>query len=234
MGVLYTMICCIGICFAGWNRICFAAKEILCNAFSLSSLGCGVGGIAFIRALNTGISRGLFATDIGLGLAAIAHGNVERHGLSPTQHARKHGIASLLAPLLVAGLCAVTGILIICVAPNLNQDASKICIDTFVTAFKTPYISWLILVVIYSFALTTMLSWAWFAEHTFFFIRREHWRYYYRLIFIATIPIGGFMHTSLPWTLGDICINGLLLTNLWAIFRLRGKVLSIHNSKDLQ
>jgi AGCS family alanine or glycine:cation symporter len=193
-------------------------------------MGSGTAGIMLVRALRAGTSRGLFATDIGLGLAGIAHGNISNSQCSPEQHAREQGITALLAPIIVAILCSITGLLIVCAAPNLDQDASKICVDTFATAFRTPQAGWLIPIIIYFFSFTTILAWAWFAEYTFFFLHCARWRYYYRLLFIAMIPVGAFMNTSLPWTIADICIDGLLLTNLLAIFLLRHKVLSIHST----
>jgi Na+/alanine symporter len=227
IGIVYIMACLLGL-YLMRDRLGCALKEILLGAFSFSSMGGGTAGIMIVKALHAGTSRGLFATDIGLGLAGIAHGNVSGHQGSQERHAHEQGITALLAPILVAILCATTGILIICAAPDLNQDASKICVDTFTTAFRSPWAGWLIPVIIYAFSFTTILAWAWFAEHTFFFLHRARWRYYYRLIFIAMIPVGAFMHTSLPWVIADICIDGLLLTNLLAIFLLRDKLSAIH------
>ncbi|MDR1906931.1 MAG: amino acid carrier protein [Puniceicoccales bacterium] len=228
MGIIYIIACLIGLCLLR-DRLGDALMKIFCGAFSLSSMGGGSAGIILIKALHAGTSRGLFATDIGLGLAAIAHGNINGHPYPQEQHAREQGIMALLAPILVAMLCSITGILIVCAAPNLDQNASKICVDTFVIAFKTPLAGWLIPIIIYFFSFTTILAWEWFAEHVFFFVHRARWRYYYRLIFIAMIPVGAFMHTSLPWIIADICIDGLLLTNLLAIFLLRHRLLAIHN-----
>jgi AGCS family alanine or glycine:cation symporter len=134
---------------------------------------------------------------------------------------------ALLAPILVAVLCAITGVLVVCAAPNFNQNASKICIDAFVVALNTNHAGLIVPITIYFFALTTILSWAWFAEHAFFFIGRANWRNYYCLIFIAMIPVGAFMQTALPWKIADVCIDGLLLTNLLAIFFLRERVVFI-------
>jgi AGCS family alanine or glycine:cation symporter len=187
-------------------------------------MGSGIAGIVLIKALNAGISRGLFATDIGLGLAAIAHRNISsQHSLE--QHAREQGITALLAPILVALLCSITGILIVCAAPNLDQDASKICVDAFTIAFQTSRAGWLIPIITYFFSFTTILACEWFAEHAFFFIQCARRRYYYRLIFIGVIAVGAFMHTSLPWVIADVCIDGLLLTNLLAIFSSKGIVI---------
>jgi amino acid carrier protein len=229
MGITYIIACLVGLYFMR-DRLGGALQEILLGAFSFASMEGGTAGIMLIKALHAGTSRGLFATDIGLGLAGIAHGNISDQQTSPERHAREQGITALLAPILVAILCAVTGTLVICAAPELNQDASKICVDTFTTAFRSPFAGWLIPVIIYFFSFTTILAWAWFAEHTFFFLHRARWRYYYRLIFIAMIPVGAFMHTSLPWIIADVCIDGLLLTNLLAIFLLRKKLSSIHDS----
>ncbi|MDR1591036.1 MAG: amino acid carrier protein [Puniceicoccales bacterium] len=229
IGIVYIIACLFGL-YIMRDRLGGALKEIFLGAFSLSSMGGGTAGIVLIKALHAGTSRGLFATDIGLGLAGIAHGNVSGQTLQE-QHAREQGIMALLAPILVAILCAVTGTLVICAAPDLNQDASKICVDTFTTAFRSPLAGWFIPIIIYAFSFTTILAWAWFAEHTFFFLHHARWRYYYRLMFIAMIPIGAFMQTSLPWIIADICIDGLLLTNLLAIFLLRDKLSAIHNFK---
>jgi Na+/alanine symporter len=227
MGIIYIIACLIGL-YIMRDRLADAVVKIFCGAFSLSSVGSGITGITLIGALHAGTSRGLFATDIGLGLAAIAHGNVSgQHSLE--QHAREQGITALLAPILVAMLCSITGILIVCAAPDLNQDASKICTDTFATAFQTPRAGWFIPIIIYCFSFTTILAWEWFAEHVFFFLHRARWRYYYRLIFIGMIPVGAFMHTSLPWVIADVCIDGLLLINLLAIFFLRHRVISLHS-----
>ncbi|MDR0679690.1 MAG: amino acid carrier protein [Puniceicoccales bacterium] len=227
IGIVYVVACIVGVIMLR-HRICSVIWQIFCGAFSPCSIGGGSIGIFLAQTIQTGISRGLFATDIGLGLSAIAHGNVESNDLPLPQHAREQGTIALIAPILVAILCGTTGVLILCANPNLSQSASQICVDTFTIAFRTPYAGWLIPVIIYCFALTTILGWAWFAEHTFFFLRRYRWRYYYRALFIAMISVGAFMHTSLPWTIADICINGLLLSNLFAIFYLRREVIGVH------
>jgi AGCS family alanine or glycine:cation symporter len=228
MGLIYIGACLIGL-YIMRDRLGGAVKEIFCGAFSLASMGGGTASIMLIKALHAGTSRGLFATDIGLGLAGIAHGNIGDGGRTPEAHAREQGITALLAPILVAILCAVTGVLIICAAPDLGQDASKICVDAFVTAFRDRRAGWLIPAIIYAFSFTTILAWAWFAEHVFYFLHRARWRYYYRLLFIAMIPVGAFMRTTLPWVIADVCIDGLLLTNLLAIFLLRRQLIAIHN-----
>jgi Na+/alanine symporter len=171
MGIIYIIACLIGL-YIMRNRLADAVVEIFCGAFSPSSLGSGTASITLIEALHAGTSRGLFATDIGLGLAGIAHGNIGRGQRSLMQHAREQGVTALLAPILVAILCSITGLLIVCTAPNLNQDASKICVDTFITAFQTPWAGWFIPIIIYFFSFTTILAWAWFAEYAFFFIHR--------------------------------------------------------------
>ncbi|MDR1255393.1 MAG: amino acid carrier protein [Puniceicoccales bacterium] len=230
MGIAYIIACFIGIVMLR-NRILPVIWQIFCEAFSPAAAGGGSLGILLAQTLQAGISRGLFATDIGLGLAAIAHGNVDSSNMPLPQHAREQGIIALLAPILVAALCATTGVLILCAGPNLNQGASQICVDTFKIAFRSPHAGWLIPLIIYCFALTTILGWAWFAEHTFFFLRKNRWRYYYRIAFITVISVGAFMQTSLPWTIADVCINGLLLSNLFAIFHLRRQVISIHSDE---
>lgn len=226
MGLFYIGACLLGL-VALHQEIPSAIATIFQNAFGLNPiLGAG-SGIVLGRAIQHGISRGLFATDIGLGLAAIAHSSVDGHNLPLTQHAREQGYIALVAPIFVALLCACTGLLILCAHPDLTRSSSEICIETFVRAFHSPYAGWIIPIVIYCFALTTILAWAWFAEHTFYFVKKAHLCRYFKFIVVVMIPIGASIQGRLAWTIADVCIDGLLIINLLALFRLRKKVFEI-------
>ncbi|MDR1438274.1 MAG: alanine:cation symporter family protein [Puniceicoccales bacterium] len=229
IGVFYIIACLIGIIVLR-QRVIPVIGEIFNGAFTLRAVGSGTFGFAFLRALHVGISRGLFATDIGLGLAAIAHGNVKDDIASSMMRAQVQGQIALIAPVIVAAICSVTGIFILCAAPDFSKSASQICVDTFVLAFKTHYAGLFIPFIIYSFALTTILAWAWFAEHVFFFYEKPQLRLYYRALFIAVLPAGAFVHNRLPWNLADICICGLLLSNLTSMFLLRKKAEEIQSA----
>jgi amino acid carrier protein len=223
IGIVYILFCVVGIILLRDN-LHSVIRDIFRGAFSLDAAGGGAMGFFFAQVLQAGISRGIFATDIGLGLAAIAHGCVGRGNIPIGEHARRQGLIALIAPILVAILCAMTGILVLCAAPNLGSNATQICVDTFSRAFSTPYAGCLIPVVIYCFALTTIIAWAWFAEHAF---SNPRWHVIFRIFFIAAMPAGAFAHGMLPWKIADVCIDGLLLINLLAIFRLRNRVVTI-------
>ncbi|MDR2667689.1 MAG: alanine:cation symporter family protein [Puniceicoccales bacterium] len=230
LGCVYIAICCCGILLLRGNVVP-VMKSIFRAAFSPTAMAGGAGGAAILATIQSGISRGLFATDIGLGLAAIAHGEVSGGKLPMESHAREQGAIALLSPLIVAVICAITGILILCAAPNFSQCASEICVQTFSIAYRSPLAGWLVPVTIYCFALTTMVAWAWFAEHAFYFFRTPKLRTVFRAIFIGIMPVGAFMHSTLPWTIADGCIAGLLLTNVLAIVLLRRKIEAIYREK---
>ncbi len=226
VGIIYIAICMVGI--INLHERCLPAlREIVEGAIGWRSVIGGSSGILFFHALRCGVSRGLFATDIGLGLAGIAHANVDTIENNPSLHAKQQGIIAIVAPIFVAGLCAITGLLIICACPDMSLNSSAICIQTFNIAFHTHHAGIFIQIIIYTFALTTILAWAWFAEHAFFFAKKSHWVKYFKFVVIAAIPVGGYMHGTLPWTLADIIINGLLIANLIAIIALRHHVIEI-------
>ena len=87
--------------------------------------------------LGAGISRGLFATDIGLGLAAIAHGEIDCGRTPLAEHALEQGIIAMLSPVIVAAICAIISVLILCAAPNFGKCAGEICVETFSIAFRS-------------------------------------------------------------------------------------------------
>ncbi|MDR0727497.1 MAG: alanine:cation symporter family protein [Puniceicoccales bacterium] len=231
IGVAYVLFCVVGIILLR-NNLGAVIGDIFRSAFSWRAAGGGTTGFFFAQMLQAGISRGLFATDIGLGLVAIAHGHIEKGNLSITEHARQQGLIALIAPILVAVLCSMTGILVLCAAPNLSNNATQICIDTFSRAFSTPRAGYFIIpFVVYCFALTTLLAWAWFAEHAF---KNPKWHVVFRIFFLAAMPAGALIRGTLSWQIADVCIDGLLLTNLIALLRLRGRVAAIYNETPVE
>ena len=171
MGVIYMIACVIGI-FNLSSNFPGAIKQIILGAVGINSIVGGTFGFILSNAVSSGIRRGLFATDIGLGLAGIAHSNVDSHIDDSALHAKQQGIVALVAPIFVAGICAVTGTLIVCAEPNMALDGSKICTSTFNKAFGTEHAEIFVQTIVYCFALTTILAWAWFAEHSFYFVRK--------------------------------------------------------------
>ncbi|MDR2576914.1 MAG: amino acid carrier protein [Puniceicoccales bacterium] len=210
------------------NNIIPVLANIVRGAVAPTAIVGGAGGAAILATIQAGILRGLFATDVGQGLAAIAHGRVEANRRSLQDHAREQGIIALLSPLIVAIVCAVTGVLILCAAPNFQQGASEICVQAFQTAFRSDLAGWFVPVIIYFFAITTIIAWSWFADHAFHFFHTPRLGGIFRVAFIALLPVGAFMRSSLPWMLADICVVVLVLTNIFSILALRKKMTSLY------
>lgn len=223
MGVFYILACLIGL-FLLRHRLPDAMGSIFYGAFGLRSIGGGLAGHLVLKSIQTGVSRGLFATDIGLGLAAIAHGNVDDSHTNLNVHAAQQGLIALVAPIFVVLLCVVTGLLIVCAGPDIGQNCGKICLDTFKIAFRSESAGLFIPIIIYCFALTTILAWTWFAEHAFFFFRKSSPARCFKVLSVAILPIGAFFRAKLIWTIADICMTGLLLVNLVGLFLLRREV----------
>ena len=45
------------------------------------------------------------------------------------------------------------------------------------------------------------------------------------------MPVGALMGGTLPWTIADGCIAGLLLTNIFAMMMLSGKLAEIYRGE---
>ena len=223
MGLFFIAACFVGI-FNLRDNLPGAIKQIMYGAIGINPIIGGGIGFAITSAISTGMSRILLAADIGLGLAGIAHANVDIHTDDIKEHARKQGIVALIAPIFVGILCAVTGILILCSSVDMSLNGSEICIAAFNKAFNTDHAQYFIQAIIYCFSLTTILAWAWFAEHAFFYMRKSALCKIFKIFVIAIMPVGAYMHGKLPWHLADICANGLIITNIVAIILLRKHV----------
>lgn len=227
MAILYVASCLILI-ITNASRLPEAVEEIMLGAFGLKPIAGGILGSVLIS-MRSGVARGIFSNEAGLGSAPIAS------AAAKTNDPVRQGLVTMTGTFIdTIIICTITGMSIIMMG---SWKATKLVngiemplegVEVTTHAFQTglPFSeltsSFILMVCLVFFAYTTVLGWNYYGERCFEYltngsIKALKW---YRLLYIVAVFTGPYMAVSAVWTIADI-FNGLMaLPNLIALMAL--------------
>lgn len=219
MALIYFVSACVILCKYSME-IPAAFKSMFIAAFSLKSMVSGTFGFGLYKALSTGFERGVFATDVGTGLAPILQAGAQ------TKSSVENAVISLIAPFLVMIVCTTTALVLIVTKADQNSVLKSTNMVTFAFEKGLNHFSgqYIVIVSLFLFAYTTMLAWASVAEKAFGFIFGLKHLKKLQMLYIFMIPVGAIVHVDLIWLLADITIASMLSLNLYGIFKLTSEI----------
>ena len=192
--------------------------SILGGAFHPQAVTGGLVG-SFMIALRTGISRGVFTNEAGMGTAAMAHAGAEV--ACPTDQGLM-GIVEVFLDTIV--ICTMTALVILCsgVPIPYGVDAG---IGLTTAAFSSVLGDWVSILIAFSlclFAFATVLGWGLYGIRCAqFLFPKGGWKYFVYFQ-IAAVALGTVVDTSSVWLAAEI-LNGLMaIPNLIALLALSG------------
>lgn len=192
-----------------------AFESILQGAFSFQAGAGGTAG-AWI-ALRTGVSRGVFTNEAGLGSSAFAYEGVE--GRSP-QELGCLGIFQVFVDTIV--MCTVTGLCILCCCSPMLEGAQL----TFY-AYESALGLWggkAVSLCTALFALATLVAWCCYGREGLFYLTKGKGKNGYALAAGMAAVLGCYLPLGAVFQFGD-AMNGLMaLPNVVALFCLRREV----------
>lgn len=172
-----------------------------------------------MTAMRTGVARGLFSNEAGLGSAAIASAAAQNR--NPVRQA----LISSSGPFWdTVVICALTGIVLttsILAHPDISSsDGPRL---TTLAFSKIPYVgSPLLTVSLVTFVVSTILGWSYFGEKALEYLGGIRLITPYRVIWVAAVFTGCVSKIDLVWVFAD-CANGLMaLPNLISLLALSG------------
>ena len=195
-----------------------AVASIFQGAFSLKA---GAGGTAgMLLAMGTGVSRGVFTNEAGLGSSAFAYGEVE--GRSPVELGCL-GIFQVFVDTIL--MCTVTGLCILC-APVSAGEGAELVFSAFESALG-PAGAGAAAVCTALFALATVTAWSCYGREGLFYLTKGRGGDLFALAAAAAACLGCLLPLGAVFRLGD-AMNGLLaLPNLAALFLLSREVAEV-------
>ena len=203
------------------DRLPAAIGMIFADAFSLRSAFGGAAGYTIIQAVRTGVARGVFSNEAGLGSSVLAH------AASDEPDATKQGlwgIFEVFADTLV--VCTITALVILTsgvyhvslYASGISGLADGIVLATrsFTAVFGVTggYFTASATVI---FAFATLIAWSHYGAQCCSYLFGERSLPWYRFLFLASLLPGCMIQMEAVWEIADTC-NGLMaIPNLIAL-----------------
>lgn len=210
---------CIAVLFLFPEKIFPAFQLIFSQAFSTQAAVGGVGGTVMLRAMECGVSRGIFTNEAGLGCSVMAYG--ESGGAEPG----KQGCWGILQVFIDTILMCTLSALAILVSGALSTGKDGAALST--VCFTSVFGSWgkgFVCVSITLFAFATMIAWSAYGQKALEYLVGNRFRDSYRILFAAAAVLGCQLGLDAVWNLCD-SFNGLMaIPNVAALFLLSGEI----------
>ena len=205
-----------GVLILRFDAVPAAFAAILRGAFEPEAVTGGMVG-SFFAALRTGVSRGVFTNEAGMGTASIAH------AAARVSHPAEQGLLGIVEVFLdTIVICTMTALVILCsgVPIPYGTDAGG---TLTAAAFSAVYGGWVRLLLtgcICCFAFATVLGWDLYgARCAQYLLEAEAYKPFAWLQTFAVI-LGAVLDTGVVWSLAETA-NGLMaVPNLIALVML--------------
>lgn len=194
---------------------------VIKSAFTPTAATGGFLGASVMLAIRSGVARGVFSNESGLGSAPIAT------AAAKTNSCVKQGLISMTGTFFdTIVVCTMTGLILILTD---TWKGSLEGADMTNTAFNIglPGIGqYIVTIGLIFFAFTTILGWNYYGERCTEYLFGVKGIKPYRYIFIILVAMGAFLKLDLIWILADI-VNGLMaIPNLIALVGLSGVIVA--------
>ena len=211
-----------------------ACGQILACAFDWKAGAGGAAGYGIAQALRTGVSRGVFSNEAGLGSSVMVHAAADAK--EPCEQGM-WAVFEVFFDTIV--MCTMTALVLLSSGvydaeqygaaagtPLLAQLATgaQLTAAAFSTVFGPPG-GGFVAVSLVLFAFSTLLGWSYYGQRAAEYLFGEHAAPVYRALFLAAAVLGCTMRLDLAWALSDT-FNGLMaLPNLIGVLALRREAL---------
>ena len=191
---------------------------IFTQAWSFESAAGGTGGYVIAKAMQFGITRGMYSNEAGEGTAPFAH------GCSIVKHPVEEGITGVTEVFLdTIIICTITA-LVVGVTGIYTTDASAtvMAINSFGTVWEPLRHAGAFALIIFCF--TTLMGQWWNASKSITYAFGDKTASVCRYIFPFLCIIGATFKIKLVWNIQDLAMGLVVIPNMIALFILWPKV----------
>ncbi len=207
---------------ANASNIPLVFHQIIDEAFNPKAVEGGIIGV-FVQ----GIRRGIFSNGGGLGGASIVH------AVAKTKFPIKEGIVSVLEPFIdTVVVCNLTALVILSAGISTNSDFSNLSGSSLAVGAFAETIHWfplVLTVLIFLFALSTMITWSYNGEQAWGYIFGNSTTIVFKLLFTFFVFLGSVVNLKTVLDFSDIMVLGMAIPNLIGCI-----ILSPEVAQDLQ
>lgn len=221
MALFYVMAC-LSVIIMNADQLLNAIELVLVSAFTSTAATGGFLGASIMLAIQSGIARGVFSNESGLGSAPMAA------AAAKTDSCVKQGLISMTGTFFdTIVICTMTGLaLILTGAWQSDFAGAAMTTHAFAVGLQAETLGpMLVSIGLIFFAFTTILGWNYYGERCVVFLLGTKAVLPYKIIFLVLVASGAFMKLDMIWILADI-VNGLMaIPNLIGLIALRHVVI---------
>ncbi|KLV05217.1 sodium:alanine symporter [Photobacterium aquae] len=219
---LFYIFACVMVLGAQYSAIPAAINTVISSAFTGHAATGGFVGAGIMLAIQSGIARGVFSNESGLGSAPMAA------AAAKTDSCVRQGLISMTGTFFdTIIICTMTGLtLVVTGAWQGDLAGAAMTSYAFASGLESSLGPILVTVGLMFFAFTTILGWNYYGERCITYLFGVKAILPYKLFFLALIAGGAFMKLDMIWLIADI-VNGLMaIPNLIGLILLRDVVVS--------
>ena len=202
--------------------------SIFAEAFSIKAAGWG----GVIGIMVTGIKRGCFSNEAGLGSAAIAH------SAARTNEPVREGAVAMMGPFIdTICVCTMTALVILItkdqITPDMHERINTISAGSYMrgaaqtgAAFETlaGWLPYLLCIAVFVFAYSTMISWCYYGERAAEYLLGDTGIWCFRVVFLSCVVLGPMVSLFNVIGFTDLLILSMAYPNILGMIILSPKV----------
>ncbi|MBJ8350302.1 alanine/glycine:cation symporter family protein [Streptococcus zalophi] len=203
------------------DRILPTIQLIWQSAFTGHAATGGFLGASMVIAMQSGIARGIFSNESGLGSAPIAAAAAKSN--QPVEQGLISMTGTFIDTLII---CHLTGFAILVTSSWQGDLNGAVLTQSIFSDNFGPIGTTILTICLILFAFTTILGWSYYGERCINFLFGAKFIFPYRIIFVAMILLGGFLELEIIWIIADIANALMAMPNLIAILLLSPIIVS--------
>ena len=222
MCVFYCAVCLL-ILVTNYASVPELFKSIFAEAFNLNAAGWG----GLMAIFVTGVKRGAFSNEAGLGSAAIAH------SAAKTDEPIREGIVAMIGPFIdTIVVCTMTALTILITQGQFEESAlgntagwtrgAAMTAEAFGTLHG--FMPFLLCFAVFVFAYSTMISWSYYGERASEYLFGKAGIWPFRIIFLIFVMIGPVVSLTNVLDFTDLLILSMAYPNIVGMVILSPKV----------
>jgi AGCS family alanine or glycine:cation symporter len=194
--------------------------SIFNGAFNVKAMGWG----GLIGVLVTGVRRGAFSNEAGLGSASIAH------SAAKTDEPVREGLVAMLGPFIdTIVVCTMTALAILITGAHEIGAAGTFSnegVGITATAFNSlsSSFTYMLTIAVFIFAYSTMISWSYYGERASEYLFGHKGIKIYRVVFLFFVFISPMISLKHIIEFTDLLILSMAYPNILGMVILSGKV----------
>lgn len=204
----------IGVIVYKFSAIPHALSLIFQAAFSIPAFSTGIATFTFFQAIRTGMGGIIFASEAGLGTAAVMF------GYTGNSSARDNAYLGMLSVFCTTIICFLVGFCIVLSgAFDIGVTSTALTIAAYETVFGA-YAGYIVSLLSILFGVGVLVSFAYVSVATWNAITGNRFTYLVPFIYSASAVAGVFVNVHMIWFIADVINVGLLLINITGLMYL--------------